>query len=209
MQQAWAKARSRFEAYNLIVPGSPRFICQPLVCTAYCCHAYSVSLGDAEIVRMRRFQGLEPRDFLELDEDRRPIELPMVQPYLLARTDNHCKLLAAGLHCSTYAGRPNACRLYPHFVVFWDEVGGRTITTPAPRAIESFEAWLAGEPPPLVPLLLGHSECPGFTGEPLTFEEWQTIFERTYHLQYEMPSIWPKTEGPEPATVNPEAQVPG
>ena len=112
MQAAWAAARPRFEAYDLVLPGSPRFVCQPTVCTAYCCHAYSVSLGDAEAERMRRFEGLERVDFLELDEDRQPIELPMVQPYLLVRQDNHCKMLGADLRCTTYNGRPNACRLY-------------------------------------------------------------------------------------------------
>ena len=72
MREAWGQASARFEAYQLIVPGSPRFICQPEVCTAYCCHAYSVNLGDAEVARMQRFEGLEPLEFLELDEDRKP-----------------------------------------------------------------------------------------------------------------------------------------
>lgn len=206
MREAWAKARPRFEAYGLVLPGSPRFICQPDVCTAYCCHAYSVSLGDAEVARMRRFEALDPLQVLELDEDRRPIELPMVQPYLLARRDNHCAMLSPDLRCGAYNGRPNACRLYPHFVVFWDAAADRAISTPGHRAVDAFEAWQAGHPSELIPMLLGHTECPGFTGDPISETEWQALFERTYHLQYDAPTIWPETEGPEPVTLETEGR---
>jgi Fe-S-cluster containining protein len=121
------------------MPGSPRFICQPEVCTAYCCHAYSVSLGDAEVARFRHFEGLEPVEFLELDEDSKPIMLPMAEPYLLARQDNHCKMLSPELGCSAYHGRPNACRLYPHFVVFWDTVEHRAVTIPTDETAAAFD----------------------------------------------------------------------
>lgn len=187
MQEAWQHVAPRFEAYRLIVPGSPTFICQPLECTAYCCHAYSVNLGDAEVERFRKFENLEPVEFLELDEDRQPITLPMAQPYLLARSDGHCKMLGSDLGCTTYHGRPNACRLYPHFVVFWDEEAERTRTTHSKRVEASFQAAMKGSAYGPKPLLLGHSECPGFTGDPITDSEWWSIFESTYQLQYPAP----------------------
>lgn len=174
----------RFQAYQLVLPGSPAFVCQPETCTAYCCHAYSVGLSDADVERMRRFEGLEPVDFLELDEERQPVTLPMAQPYLLARSDNHCKLLGADLRCGAYHGRPNACRLYPHFVVFWDEEAGRARTTPAKRTAAAFDAAIKGKRYGPVPLLLGHSECPGFTGPPLSPADWFGLFRATYQLQY-------------------------
>jgi hypothetical protein len=37
------------------------------------------------------------------------------------------------------------------------------------------------------PLLLGHSECPGFTGEPIEEAEWWDLFEATYQMQYRAP----------------------
>ena len=184
MTAAWESAASRFEAYRLVVAGSPRFICQPRVCTAYCCHAYSVSLAEADVARMRRFEDLEPVQFLERDEDGTPVVLPMAQPYLLAREDNHCKMLTPELGCGAYNGRPNACRLYPHFVVFWDVETGRALTTPSKRCAASFEAARKGNLYGPVPLLLGHSECPGFTGEPLATDDWDQIFASTYQLQY-------------------------
>ncbi len=184
MQAAWQLVAPRFEAYQLVLPGSPRFICQPLVCTAYCCHAYSVNLGDAEVERMKRFEGLELIDFLELDADRQPITLPMAQPYLLARSDGHCKMLGAELGCTTYHGRPNACRLYPHFVVFWDVQADRARTIASKRVIASFQAAMKGNRYGPTPLLLGHTECPGFTGDPITEAEWWSTFESTYQLQY-------------------------
>lgn len=187
MHEAWERVAPRFQAYHLIVPGSPKFICQPAVCTAYCCHAYSVSLSDADVQRMRRFESLEPVEFLELDEDGTPVTLPMAQPYLLARKDNHCKMLTPELGCGTYHGRPNACRLYPHFVVFWDAEADRARTTASRRVEAAFEAISKGKVYGPTPLLLGHSECPGFTGEPIEEAEWWALFESTYQLQYRAP----------------------
>ena len=184
MQTAWESVRPRFEAYRLIVPGSPSFICQPQVCTAYCCHAYSVSMSEADVARMQRFEALEPVQFLELDTDGTPVTLPLAQPYLLARKEGHCAQLNSELGCGAYEGRPNACRLYPHFVVFWDAEAGRARTTASRRTAAAFEATRNRAPYSVVPLLLGHSECPGFTGEPLAEADWWPLFEQTYRLQY-------------------------
>jgi len=184
MERAWGQVAARFEAYRLVIPGSPGFICQPDACTAHCCHAFSVNLGDTEVARMQKFEGLEMVDFLELDEDRQPVTLPMVQPFLLARADNHCKMLGKDLRCTTYHGRPNACRLYPHFVVFWDAEAEKARTTPSRRAAASFDAASKGKLYGLVPVLLGHVECPGFTGPPIAEAEWFELFRTTYQLQY-------------------------
>lgn len=184
MAGAWEVAAGRFEAYRLVVPGSPAFVCQPQVCTAYCCHAYSVSMSEADVARMRRLEGLEPVEFLERDEDGTPVTLPMAQPYLLAREQNRCKMLAKDLRCGAYEGRPNACRLYPHFVAFWDVDARRALTTPSKRCAAAFDAARRGNLFGPVPLLLGHSECPGFTGDPIATDEWFALFGRTYQLQY-------------------------
>ncbi len=184
MREAWEAVADRFQAYQLVLPGSPAFICQPQACTAYCCHAYSVSLSEADADRMRRFESLEPVDFLELDEDGTPVTLPMAQPYLLARSEGHCKMLTRELGCGAYEGRPDACRLYPHFVVFWDAEADRARTSPSKRVAAAFEAALKRNLYGPVPLLLGHSECPGFTGPPLGQTEWWSIFQGTYQLQY-------------------------
>lgn len=184
MADAWQAAAERFQAYRLVLPGTPSFVCQPETCTAHCCHAFSVSLGDRERARMAAVEGLAPAEFLELDEDGEPLALPMLQPYLLARTDGHCKMLRPDLRCGAYEGRPNACRLYPHFVVFWDPAENRALTARSPRvqaAIEALPAPSGG----LVPLLLGHIECPGFTGPPVTEEEWLALASGVCRLQYE------------------------
>lgn len=185
MEDAWSHASPRFEAYRLVLPGSPSFVCQPRLCTAYCCHAYSVGMSDADVSRMARVEGLELIEFLELDEDGSPVTLPMAQPYLLSRSEGHCKLLDADLGCSKYHGRPNACRLYPHFVVFWDAQAQTARTTPSKRAAAAFEAAAKGNVFGLTPLLLGHSECPGFTGDPISNDGWAALFRTTYQLQYE------------------------
>lgn len=183
MAAAWEQVRDRFGAYSLILPGSPAFICQPDACGAHCCHAFSVNLGEAEAARMARVTGMRRIDFLELD-DSEPIVLPLAQPFLLARREGRCQFLGADLGCTVYAGRPNACRLYPHFVVFVDRERGRVRAPSPPDGRASIESALAGIASNPVPLLLGHVECPGFTGAPLPESHWQALLSDTYQLQY-------------------------
>jgi hypothetical protein len=181
---AWEHVRERFAAYSLVLPGTPSFTCQPNLCTAHCCHAFSVNMGEAEAARMARETGMALVQFLEL-EDGNPITLPLAQPFLLAREDGHCRFLGAELDCTVYAGRPNACRLYPHFVVFFDVATGRVTTPPPGVGRRAVDALVAGQSSSPVPLLLGHVECPGFTGAPLSEASWRALLETTYQLQYE------------------------
>lgn len=184
MAEAWDAVSSRFGAYALVLPGSSSFLCQPDLCTAHCCHAFSVSLGESEATRMTLQTGMSPEFFLEC-EDGEPIALPLAQPFLLARKDGHCRFLGADLACTVYAGRPNACRLYPHFIVFVDPASGRVTTPPPTQARACVQSVLNGVLPPAVPLLLGHVECPGFTGLPLPADDWAALMDRTSRLQHE------------------------
>lgn len=184
MREAWAALAPRFEAYELVLPGTPSFICQAEACAAHCCKFYSVSLGERERERLSRWSGLEPVEFLE-SENGEPITLPLAQPYLLARKGGQCALLADDLRCSQYHGRPEACRLYPHFVIFLDESTGRPVHSATREMAESLERMLEGETAPTyVPLLLRHVECPGFTGPPIEEAAWEALFTETFRLQY-------------------------
>ena len=168
------------------MPGSPTFICQAELCDAHCCRAFSVNLGESEVERMQRASGLRPLDFLE-SEDGVIVNLPLAQPYLLKRAENRCAQLAPGLSCGQYEGRPNACRLYPHFVLFIDPVSLRPVHAEMDGMRASFAAATAPDarPPGLyVPLLLRHVECPGFTGASMSSVEWSGLFEDTFRLQY-------------------------
>jgi len=183
ISRAWAVLGPRWEAYALVLPGDPAFICQPATCDAHCCRAFSVSLGAPEVARMAAASGLPPSRFLEC-EDGEPVTLPLVQPYLLARDGNGCALLGGDLGCTQYAGRPSACRLYPHFAVAFDLAAGRPLRSAGSTLPALVDAALAGEPPgPAVPLLLRHTECPGFTGPPLGEAAWAALFRETAALQ--------------------------
>lgn len=133
---------------------------------------------------MARETGMALVQFLELEEGD-PITLPLAQPFLLAREGGHCRFLGPELDCTVYSGRPNACRLYPHFVVFVDAATGKVTTPPLGDGRRAIDALLAGQSSSFVPLLLGHVECPGFTGGPLPEASWRALLEATYHLQYE------------------------
>ncbi len=160
--------RERYPAYSLVVPGDPSFVCQASSCEALCCHRFSVPVSEAGAGRMERSSGLPRRAFLEC-EDGVPIALPMVEPYLLRRSDGHCSLLRADMACGQYEGRPDACRLYPHQVLFLDSTGMPQETLPRGEA---------------EPLLIRHNDCPGFTGPPLTPDEHHATLRATATMQY-------------------------
>jgi hypothetical protein len=184
MQRTWAGVAGRYEAYQLVIPGVPGFICQPDVCTARCCHVFSVAVSDSDVGRMTRESRMQPMQFLE-SEDGSPIRLPLAHPYLLARQENHCRMLGSDLGCTQYHGRPDACRLYPHFVVFIDPATGRPVHDPPESATATVEAVAAGGyAAGLVPLLLRHFECPGFTGPPMSFTDWNRLLLDTFRMQY-------------------------
>lgn len=184
MRSVWELVAERFSAYQLTLPGSPTFICQPHTCDAQCCRRFSVNLGEAEVDRFAKASGLQLIEFLECEEGK-PIALPIAQPYLLARGDGACKQLGSDLGCGQYQGRPNACRLYPHFILFIDPETARPVHGDEPGMSRSYAAALAGEEPaPYVPLLLRHVDCPGFTGAPMSDADWAALFADTYLLQY-------------------------
>lgn len=181
---AWDGIESRYAAYRLVVPGDPAFHCQPDLCDAHCCRAFTVNLGESEVARMQVSSHLAPLQFLE-SADGAPVTLPLAQPYILARTDNHCALLDAARHCSQYEGRPNACRLYPHFMLFADAQTGRPIHGDAVAIRQAVDNLHAGLPfDGAVPLLVRHIECPGFTGAPISPDDWLTLFNATFEAQF-------------------------
>lgn len=179
MLATWDQVRSRFEAYELVVPGIPSFVCQAENCVAHCCRVFSVALNDQELSRLERFSGLERIELLEY-RDGAPVTLPLADPYLLGRRDGHCAMLREDLLCGQYEGRPDACRLYPHHVMFIDMATGR----PANPDLDAFRGSLAGADDRQVPLLMRHLECPGFTGSAIQLGEWQALLLTTYRLQY-------------------------
>ena len=180
LESAWDRIRERYGSYRLVLPGEPSFICQPHECDAYCCRAFNVALGEGEAERLRGATGLPASRFLE-SEDGEPIALPLVTPFVLGRREGHCVFLDAELACDQYEARPDACRSYPHQVVFVDAASGRP-AQPSPGAgRRAVEAVAEGESVEgALPLLLRHDQCPGFTGPPSTAEGWAALLRETY-----------------------------
>lgn len=180
LQALWGRIRERYGSYRLVLPGEPSFICQPHECDAYCCRAFNVALDEGEAERLGTATGWPPARFLE-SEDGEPITLPLASPFVLGRREGHCVFLDDELACDQYEARPDACRSYPHQVVFVDAETGRPVQPPAEagrRAVEAAAGGRAGEGP--VPLLLRHDQCPGFTGPPSTEEAWAALLRETY-----------------------------
>ena len=130
---------------------------------------------------MAATSGLSPSRFLE-SEDGEVLTLPLATPFVLGRSEGHCVFLSDELACGQYEGRPDACRSYPHQVVFVDSSerapgaalagargGGRWRRWSRGRSVEG-----------ALPLLLRHDQCPGFTGPPSTEEAWAGLFRETY-----------------------------
>ncbi len=181
---AWGLVRSHYAAYELVAPGSPGFICLQGECPEHCCRKFTVNLGEAEVERLARYSQLEPVAFLE-SEGGQPIALPLAQPYVLSRTDGRCTLLGDDLVCSQYHARPEACRLYPHFVVAISRETSRPVYSDIEGINRAVTAAIRGETDRwLTPLLLRHLDCPGFGGPPLTANGWRELFGKTCATQY-------------------------
>ena len=186
MRSLWEGLAGRYAAYRLALPGDPTFHCQAELCDAHCCRAMHVSLGEGEANRLEA-AGWAPLEFLEC-EDGEPIALPLVQPYILARKDGQCALLDEALRCRAYTARPDACRLYPHQVLFVDAESGRMLHPERSAARAAVAASLRGRPDGnCAALLLRHVECPGFTGAPMGAGAWRDLFIATYRLQHDDP----------------------
>ena len=181
MESAWAAVSNRYEGYRLVLPGELSFLCQPDLCEAHCFRAFHVALGEEEVERLAVVEPVSR--FLE-HEDGEPVNLPLARPFVLARQGGQCIFLSEELSCQGYQARPDACRLYPHQVVFVQAEVGRPSRPPINEALRALNALISGEyPGPLVPLLLRHVECPGFTGRPMTADEWAEVLSDTYALQ--------------------------
>jgi hypothetical protein len=131
---------------------------------------------------------LAPRDFLECEEGE-PVALPLATPYVLGRRDGACLFLEPSLRCGAYPGRPNACRLYPHFLLLVAADGTPRFADHArlEDALAALED-AGGEPSPAcerpVPLLVRHTHCPGFGGPPLDLGAWTALVRETLDLQF-------------------------
>lgn len=184
MAATWERVRERLGAYDLLLPGSASFVCRAQDCDVHCCRVFSVSLDEREAERMTARHGLQLVEFVEC-EDGAPIRLPLARPYLLARRDGGCAMLVPGSHfCGTYEGRPDACRQYPHHVLFVDPATARPVHGDLPRMKAALAALPRLPEGGLVPLLLGHRECPGFEGPPLEQGAWLDLLRETAALQY-------------------------
>ena len=193
MESAWTEMAGRFGAYELVVPGSTAFQCLMAACPKHCCNRYTVNLSDHDVARVVRYSGLSPRNFLEC-EDGEPIALPLAQPFVLGRAEGTCVFLGPDMACQQYSGRPNACRLYPHFALFVDGDTGSPTYGDTPSIARSLGAWLSGRKDVLVPILMRHLDCPGFVGEArLRESEWLLILRETARIQYapESSDDWP------------------
>ena len=192
MRRVWGRLAPRFPLYSLVLPGAHSFICRAETCNAWCCRAFSVPLGDGEVQRLSQASGLAPHRFLEC-ADGDPIALPLAQPYLLARSAGSCALLGPDLACTSYEGRPDACREYPYQVLFVDAFTARPVR-PRTEQIAAVAA-LPGESNDasadarhrVLPLLIRHDECPGFTGSLLTETAWAELVRSTVALHYGEP----------------------
>jgi hypothetical protein len=183
MAVAWESAAPSLPRHEPVLPGTPRFVCQAERCPVHCCFRYSVPLGEREVARMRAASGLAPAEFLE-SENGTPIALPLAQPYLLARQNNRCALLGEDFLCGQYKGRPDACRLYPHQVLFFAAGKLRPVFVEPPAALEAVNALPQAFSTGRLPLLLRNLDCPGFTGAPLDPESWLQLFRETARLQF-------------------------
>jgi len=182
---AWAAIAPRVAAYAFVGPETPAFRCLSSDCPVNCCRPFTVALDAEDLARFTRVSGLPVEAIVEC-ADGLPVVLPLTEPYVLARHDGACKFLGPDGRCKQYDARPSACRLYPYQVLLVDEGAGR-ITSPSPGRVQAALAAIddpSGGDGEIVPVLLAHRACPGFTGLPLGIEGWRQLLRETLVLQF-------------------------
>lgn len=194
LREVWERVAWRCPEFEVVLPGAASFVCQAAGCPAHCCKVFTiVPLGEREVVRLSRASGLQPLELVE-SEDGEPLThraLPAARPYFLARHDGVCRFLGRDLLCVQHEGRPDACRVYPYYVFFFDTLAGLPVRAGLDDMATAIGGLCGWQRPPagavLAPLLLRHAECPGLTGPPLGREEWLNLVGETFRLQYGEP----------------------
>ena len=177
LAQEEARALGEGTLERLVHPGTPSFRCQPQACDALCCRSpYRVDPSEQEVdILIRR--GEDPAAFLEEGG---------VIP-LLTQPRGACSFLGDDLACGVYEGRPEGCVQYPYLLLFVPREGAPLVTArgPSEELDTAIEAAAGGSPQESghVPLLLRDLACPGFTEEPLTFEQYADLLRNLRRLE--------------------------
>lgn len=198
LRDLWQRVASRCPEFEVVLPGAASFVCRAGQCPEHCCRVFTiVPLGDREVVRLSRASGLHPLELIECDEGV-PLThraLPAARPYFLARRDGVCRFLGEDLLCSQHGGRPDACRVYPYYLFFFDPVAAEPVKADWHDMATTIEGLSRGDAPAgervLAPLLLRHRECPGSTGPAMRRDAWLVLVSETFQLQYEEPASPP------------------
>ena len=177
-------AQERRSALRPYMPGNPTFICAKEKCTKTCCkfsrsHLVVVWGEFADAVKDQ--YGLEYKDFIA--------QYPGFHA-LKSREERKCVFVDDCNHCKIYDLRPPQCVSYPFELAFFRlKPNGKLslenttdVYRHAEMARKPLEFYKAGSPDNfLIPLVVYDSDCPGFTGPPLSIEEYlrtaATIFE--------------------------------
>jgi Fe-S-cluster containining protein len=169
------------EAY---LPGQPKFVCAQANCTNSCCKdrgempfQVPVSLAFREAVRATR--EISDSQFVRIEAD---------MPSLVKDSSGKCVFLDSQRQCTVYDIRPVDCATYPFDLAFFDLRHDGNLAKINHRDL--FRR--AGDTPPpfftrttlgyncIVPLIIYHSRCPGFTGEPVTIQEYISLVDQIW-----------------------------
>ncbi|HJP41344.1 MAG TPA: YkgJ family cysteine cluster protein [Dehalococcoidia bacterium] len=181
--QHWQQLQEHFPRYALVLPGDKDFVCQPEQCGASCCRNTNVAIRESDRSRLEHHSGLPSQEFLEC-ENGKLLTLPLAFPYFLSRRDGGCTLLGSANLCSQYPGRPDPCRAYPYAVLLIDSSTGwpaRLTSSAVGESLNGVHPELLG----LHPLLVRHVDCPGFTEDRISAEDWESIIWETAELTAE------------------------
>jgi Fe-S-cluster containining protein len=163
------------------LPEQEQFVCAQSLCTNSCCKQH-----DLPILISQRFEedvtstrGLAQQDFITIKNG-----------VLFLRKDNcgQCVFLGNRDQCTVYDIRPASCIMYPFELVFFDLLqDGHVVKI---RCQDLYQRAL--EMPPaffkkgrlkynfIIPLILYHDKCPGFTGNPIQVQEYVDLIGRLW-----------------------------
>jgi Fe-S-cluster containining protein len=168
-------AEKRGSALRPYLPGTPKFICAQEKCTKTCCkfsQSHLVVVWGEFADKVKAERGLEYTDFID--------QYPGFHA-LKSRDQRKCVFVDDNNHCGIYNLRPHQCVSYPFELAFFRLRPNGTLSLEntsdvyrrAESAKEPLEFYKAGSAYDfLIPIVVYDSDCPGFTGPPISTEEY-------------------------------------
>ena len=160
------------------LPGDPKFICAQDKCSHPCCEfsGYLVHVTKAFSDNVHAQFGLKRDEFID----------PIFDPPVLSHRDGYkCIFVDDNNRCKVHSIKPSGCIVYPFDLAFCSLEHNGSLRLHDSGEVHRTQLYFSGRPLDiyrlgrryhfLIPVLVYDSNCPGFTGDPISMEDYLAL----------------------------------